>query len=120
MSPLKDVEEEIRPRPSRSTHHLDPYETDRAIVELRENLEHETDRRYVLTDSMRKHRKDGEADRTRDRADYALAQLQVERDVRCLGDELAKARQEISQLNGEVSSLRDQTDRLEHEHKNLM
>ena len=120
MSPLKDVEEEIRPRPSRSTHHLDPYETDRAIVELREDLEHETDRRYVLTDSMRKHRKDGEADRTRDRDDYALAKLQVERDVRSFVVDLATACKEISQLNGEVSSLRDQTDRLEHEHKNLM
>ena len=51
---------------------------------------------------MRKYRKDREADRTRDRADYALAQLQVERDVRSLVDELATSRKEISQLNKEV------------------
>ena len=68
---------------------------------------------------MRKHRKNREADRTKDRADYALAQLQVKRDVRSLGEELATARQEISLLNGEVSSLRDQTDRLERERKIL-
>ena len=93
---------------------------DRAIVELREDLEHERGRRYALTDLVRKHRKYHEADRAKNRADYDLAQLQVDRDVRCLGDELAKARQEISQLNGAVSSLRDQTDRLERERKNLM
>ena len=120
MSPPKDVEEEEKPPPSRSTHHLDPYKMDRAIVELRKDLRHERDRRCDLTDSVHKHRKDREADRTMDRADYALAQLQVERDVRSLGDELASARQETSQVNGDVSSLRDQTDRLERERKNLM
>ena len=41
VSPPKDVEEEERPPPSRSTHHLDSHEMDRAIVELREDLEHE-------------------------------------------------------------------------------
>ena len=120
VSPPKDVEEEERPPPSRSTHHLYPYEMDRAIVELREDLEHERDRRFALTDSVRKHRKDREADSKRDRADYALAQLQVKSDVRSLVDELAIARKEISQLNGEVYSLRDQTDRLARECKNLM
>ena len=120
VSPPKDVEEEENPPPSRSTHHLDPHEMDRLIVESREDLEHERDRRYALTDLVRKHRKNREADRTKDRADYALVQLQVERDVRSLGDELATARQEITRLNGEVSSLRDQTDRLERERKNLM
>ena len=93
---------------------------DRAIVELREDLEHETDRRYALTDSVRKHRKDRDADCMRYRAYYALAQLQVERDVCSLVDELATTRKEISQLNGEVASLRDQADRLERERKNLM
>ena len=38
---------------------------DRAIVELREDFEHERDGRYALTDSMRKNHKD--------RADYILA-----------------------------------------------
>uniref|UniRef100_M4BSX5 RxLR effector candidate protein n=1 Tax=Hyaloperonospora arabidopsidis (strain Emoy2) TaxID=559515 RepID=M4BSX5_HYAAE len=110
-----DVEEEERPPTSRSTHHLDPYEMGRAIVELREDLEHERDRRYALNDSVRNHRKDREADRSRDRADYILAQLQVEHDVRSLVDEQATTRKEISQCNGEVSSLLDQTDRLERE-----
>ena len=81
VSPPKNVEEEEKPPPSRSTHHLDPHEMDRAIVEMREDLERERDRRYALNDSVRKHRKDREADRAEDRADYATAQLQVERDV---------------------------------------
>ena len=68
---------------------------------------------------MRKQRKDLEAGRAKNRADYALTQLQVESDVRSLGDELATASQKISRLNGEVSSLRDQNDRLERERKIL-
>uniref|UniRef100_M4BXA5 RxLR effector candidate protein n=1 Tax=Hyaloperonospora arabidopsidis (strain Emoy2) TaxID=559515 RepID=M4BXA5_HYAAE len=72
VSPPKDVEEEENPPPSRSTHHLDPHEMDRAIVELREDLEHERDRHYALTILVRKHRKDREADRAKNRADYDL------------------------------------------------
>ena len=48
---------------------------ERSIVELNEVLEHKRDRHYALTDSVRKHRKDSEADRAKNRADYALAQL---------------------------------------------
>ena len=80
---------------------------DRAIVELREDLEHERDRSYALKDLVRMNRKDRESGRAKDRADYALAQLEVERDVRSLGGELATALQAISRLNEEVSSLRD-------------
>ena len=119
LSPPTDAEEEEKPPPSRSTHHLDLHEMGRTIVELREDMEHERDRRYALTDLVREHRMDREADRAKNRADYALAQLQVERDVRSLGDELATARQEITRLNGEVSSLRDQTDHLERERRTL-
>ena len=115
MSPPKDVDEEKKLPPSRSAHHLDPYEMDRAIVKLREDLEHERDRRYALNDSVRNYRKDREADRSKHRADYALTQFQVERDVRSLVEELSTARREISQLNGKVSSLLIQTDRLERE-----
>ena len=50
------VEEDIPP-PSRSTHDLDQHEMDRASVGLREDLKHERDRRYALTDSVRKHHK---------------------------------------------------------------
>ena len=76
---------------------------DRAIVGLCEDLEHERDRRYALTDFVRKHLKDLEADRAKDRADYATAQLQVERDVGSLVDDMATARREIFQLSGYVS-----------------
>ncbi|MCY0725409.1 hypothetical protein OVW19_26945 [Klebsiella pneumoniae] len=73
--PPKDVVEEERPPPDDSVHHLDPYEMDRAIDELRDDLKHERDRRYDLTDTVRKNRKDHEADRARDRAKFATAQL---------------------------------------------
>ena len=49
---------------------------DRAIVKSREELEHERDRRYSLTYYVRKNCNNREADR----ADYAFAQLQVEKD----------------------------------------
>ena len=120
VSPPKDVAEEERPPPDRSSHHLDHYEMDRAIVELRDDLKHKRDRRYALTDSLRKHRKEREADRTKDCAGYAVAQLQVEREVRSLFGELTTARGEIARLNGVVSDVRDQVERLERERKNLM
>ena len=56
VSPSKDVVEEGNPPPSRSNHHLDPNDMDRAIVELREDLEYERDRRYALSDTVRQHR----------------------------------------------------------------
>ena len=77
-----------------------------AIAELHKNLEHERDKRYSLTDFVLETCKYS----AKDHADYALAQLQVERDVRSLVEELVASRREISRLCGEVSSLRIQTD----------
>ena len=88
---------------SRLTCDLILHEMGRAIDLLRKDLEHERDRRYALTDSVRNHRKDREADRAKVRAYYAPAQLQVKRDVRSLVDELKTSRREISELRGEVS-----------------
>ena len=93
---------------------------DRAIVELRDDLEHERFRRYALTDSLHDYRKEHETDRAKDRAEYAVAQLQVERDVRSLFGEPTTARREIARLNGAVSDVRDQIERLERERKKLM
>ena len=93
---------------------------DRAIGELRDDLKHERDRRYALTDTVRMNRNVREAERARDRADYATAQLQVERDVRSLFGELATARGEILRLNGVISDVRDQVQQLERTRKNLM
>ena len=76
---------------------------DRAIAESREDLEQERDKRYALIHSVRKHRKDRETDRAKDRAYYALTQLRVEREVRFLVDDLYTACREITQLSGEVS-----------------
>ena len=78
---------------------------DRPIAELRDDLGHERDRRYALTDSLRTHRKDHETDRAKDRDEYAVAQLQVERDVRSPFGDLATARGEILRLNGVISDV---------------
>ena len=78
------MEEKEKPSLDRYAHHLDPYEMGRAIVELRKDLIHEKDRRSALTDTVRKHREDRDNERAKDRADHAVAQLHVERDVRFL------------------------------------
>ena len=78
------MEEKEKPPLDRYAHHIDPYEMGRAIVELRKDLNHERDRRSALTDTVRKHREDRENERAKDRADYAVAQLHVERDGRFL------------------------------------
>ena len=119
-SPPKDVVEEERPPPDDSARHLDSYEMDRAIDELRDDLKHERHRRYALTDSLQDYRKEHETEHARDRAEYATSQLQVERDVRSLSGELATSRGEILRLNGVVSDVRDQVEQLERERKNLM
>ena len=93
---------------------------DHAIDELHDDSGYDRYRRYALTESLRKNRKEREADRAKDRAEYAVAHLQVERDVRSLVGELATARGEILRLNGVISDVRDQVERLERERKNLM
>ena len=93
---------------------------DRAIAELRDDLGHERYRRHAWTDSLRKHRKYHETDRAKGRAEYAVAQLQIERDVRSLVGELATTRGEILRLNGVISDGRVQVERLERKRKNLM
>ena len=82
---------------------------------MRDDLEHERERSYALTDSLRKHRKDHETDRAKDRAEYAVAQLQVERDVRSLVGELATSRGEIIRFNGEISDVSVQVELLERD-----
>ena len=89
---------------------------DRAIVEWRDDLEHERDRCYALTDSLRKHRIDHETDRD----EYVVAWLQVERDVRSIVGELETACGEILRLKGDISDERIQVERLERERKNLL
>ena len=69
---------------------------------MREDLEHERDRSYAPTDLVLKHRKYRETERAKDRADYAVAQLQVERDVRSLVEELGTTRMEICRLHGDL------------------
>ena len=75
------------------------------MLELRDGLGHERDKCYFLTISLRKYRKDHETDHVKDRAEYAVAQVQVERDVRSLVGELETDRGEILRLNGLISDV---------------
>ena len=54
MSQAQDVGEEENPPSSPSTNLLDLHDTCDAIAELHEDLGHERDRRYALTDLVRK------------------------------------------------------------------
>ena len=90
--PPKNVEEEARPPPNLATHHVAHTRLNRAIVELCEDLEHERNRRYGRIDFVRMHRKNYGTGCAKDRAEYAVAQLQVNRDLRSLVEELVIAR----------------------------
>ena len=92
MIPPKNVEEEARPPPNLATHHVAHTRLNRAIVELCEDLEHERNRRYGRTDFVRMHRKNYGTGCAKGRAEYAVAQLQVNRDLRSLVEELVIAR----------------------------
>ena len=73
---------------------------------MSEDFKHERYRRYALIDSVRKHRKLRNNERAKDHSDHAVAQLQVERDVRSPVEELGTSRVEISRLNEEISLVR--------------
>uniref|UniRef100_A0AAV1VM19 Uncharacterized protein n=1 Tax=Peronospora matthiolae TaxID=2874970 RepID=A0AAV1VM19_9STRA len=106
-SPLMEVEEEGR----RSPHdHGDPCVPesffDRVTQGLRNDLEHERDRRLQLADTVSKHR-----------AEFAFAQLENERSLTSLRDELRVARGIVDRSRDEISALQTLVDAHHREHK---
>ena len=79
----------------------------RATCDLRRDLEHERERRRDLGD----HVIQLENDRRDARADHAVTQLENERTLRSLSDELSKARQEIVNLVHEQKRLSEAFER---------
>uniref|UniRef100_A0AAV1V0D0 Uncharacterized protein n=1 Tax=Peronospora matthiolae TaxID=2874970 RepID=A0AAV1V0D0_9STRA len=108
-SPPKEVEEEGRRSPS---YHRGACVSeslfDRVTLALRGDLEHERDRRLQLADTVLKHR-----------AEFAFAQLENERALTSLGDELRVARVDIDRSRAEITALQTLVDIHHREHKAL-
>lgn len=96
MSPQRDVVEGPNSPARLSTQILDQHKLNQTIAALRKCLKHELNRRCALNFSVGKNLKNRETDHENHRADYAFAQLRVERDFHSLVDEIGKARREIS------------------------
>uniref|UniRef100_A0AAV1TYF1 Uncharacterized protein n=1 Tax=Peronospora matthiolae TaxID=2874970 RepID=A0AAV1TYF1_9STRA len=104
-----EVEEEER----RSPHdHGDPCVPesffDRVTQGLRGDLEHERDRRLQLADAVSKHR-----------AEFAFAQLENERALTSLRDELRVSRGIVDRSRDEIAALQTLVDAHHREHKAL-
>uniref|UniRef100_A0AAV1VH44 Uncharacterized protein n=1 Tax=Peronospora matthiolae TaxID=2874970 RepID=A0AAV1VH44_9STRA len=108
-SPIKEVVEEER----RSPHdHGDPCVPesffDRVTQGLRDDLEHERDRRLQLADTVSKHRDE-----------FAFAQLENERALTSLRTELRVARGIADRSRDEIAALQTLVDAHHREHKAL-
>uniref|UniRef100_A0AAV1VCW2 Uncharacterized protein n=1 Tax=Peronospora matthiolae TaxID=2874970 RepID=A0AAV1VCW2_9STRA len=81
---------------------------DRATQGLRGDLEHERDRRLQMADTALKHR-----------AEFAFAQLENERSLTSLRDELRVARGDVERSRAEINALQTLVDAHHREHKAL-
>uniref|UniRef100_A0AAV1T6N9 Uncharacterized protein n=1 Tax=Peronospora matthiolae TaxID=2874970 RepID=A0AAV1T6N9_9STRA len=81
---------------------------DRVSLSLRGDLEHERDRRLQLADTVLKHR-----------AEFAFAQLENERSLTSLRDELRVARGIVDRSRDEIAALQTLVDAHHQEHKAL-
>uniref|UniRef100_A0AAV1UWQ4 Uncharacterized protein n=1 Tax=Peronospora matthiolae TaxID=2874970 RepID=A0AAV1UWQ4_9STRA len=81
---------------------------DRVTQGLRDDLEHERDRRLQMADTASKHR-----------AEFAFAQLENERSLTSLRDELRVAREIVDRSRDEIAALQTLVDAHHREHKAL-
>uniref|UniRef100_A0AAV1TA80 Uncharacterized protein n=1 Tax=Peronospora matthiolae TaxID=2874970 RepID=A0AAV1TA80_9STRA len=108
-SPLMEVEEEGRRSPhSRGEACFPESFFDRVTQELRNDLEHERDRRLQMADTVLKHR-----------AEFVFAQLENERALTSLRDELRVARGIVDRSRDEITALQTVVDAHHREHKAL-
>ena len=113
---MDEVEERTHP-PMDSRGQSDAVsQLDHVTCELREDLEYERGRRMDLLGNLNRLR----SDREKDREEYAFAQLANEREQRSIRDELMEARQDLSQLRGEISKLQTRAERQHRDHKYLL
>uniref|UniRef100_A0AAV1VGK1 Uncharacterized protein n=1 Tax=Peronospora matthiolae TaxID=2874970 RepID=A0AAV1VGK1_9STRA len=108
-SPLTEVEEEeIRSPHDRGDPCVPKRFFDRVTQGLRGDLEHERDRRLQMADTVSKHR-----------AEFAFAQLENERALTSLRDELRVARGIVDRSRDEIVALQTLVDAHHREHKAL-
>ena len=81
---------------------------ERVLTKLKEVVEHEHSRRHDFQTTVRRLR----TDREKDRSEFAFAQLEKEREIHFLRDELGAARRE-------TALLRDQHENLVRDYKKL-
>uniref|UniRef100_A0AAV1VHQ3 Uncharacterized protein n=1 Tax=Peronospora matthiolae TaxID=2874970 RepID=A0AAV1VHQ3_9STRA len=104
-----EVEEEGRRSPHNRGEACVPQSFfDRGTQGLRDDLEHERDRRLQLADTVLKHR-----------AEFAFAQLENERALTSLRDELRVARGIVDRYRDEITALQTLGDAHHREHKAL-
>uniref|UniRef100_A0AAV1U0S6 Uncharacterized protein n=1 Tax=Peronospora matthiolae TaxID=2874970 RepID=A0AAV1U0S6_9STRA len=105
-SPLMEVEEEERRSPHDHVDRCVPESFfDRVMQGLRDDLEHERNRRLQMADTASKHR-----------AEFAFAQLENERALTSLRDELRVARGIVDRSRDEVAALQTLVDAHHREH----
>uniref|UniRef100_A0AAV1VHG4 Uncharacterized protein n=1 Tax=Peronospora matthiolae TaxID=2874970 RepID=A0AAV1VHG4_9STRA len=108
-SPLMEVEEEERRSPHDHVDRCVPESFfDRVTQGLRDDLEHERNRRLQMVDTASKHR-----------AEFAFAQLENERSLTSLRDELRVARGIVDRSRAEITALQTLVDAHHQEHKAL-
>uniref|UniRef100_A0AAV1TSW9 Uncharacterized protein n=1 Tax=Peronospora matthiolae TaxID=2874970 RepID=A0AAV1TSW9_9STRA len=108
-SPLMEVEEEERRSPNYRGGACVPESFFDCVTQgLRDDLEHERDRRLQLVDTVLKHR-----------AEFAFAHLENERALTSLRDELRVDRVGIDRSRAEITALQTLVDIHHREHKAL-
>uniref|UniRef100_A0AAV1TTP6 Uncharacterized protein n=1 Tax=Peronospora matthiolae TaxID=2874970 RepID=A0AAV1TTP6_9STRA len=108
-SPLMEVEEEKRRSPHDHVDRCVPESFfDRVTQGLCDDLEHERNRRLQMADTALKHR-----------AEFAFAQLENERSLTSLRDELRVARGIVYRSRDEIAALQTLVDAHHREHKAL-
>uniref|UniRef100_A0AAV1TW94 Uncharacterized protein n=1 Tax=Peronospora matthiolae TaxID=2874970 RepID=A0AAV1TW94_9STRA len=108
-SPLMEVEEEERRSPHDHVDRCVPESFfDRVTQGLRDDLEHERNRRLQMADTASKHR-----------AEFAFAQLENERSLTSLRDDLRAARGIVDLSRDEIAALQTLVDAHHREHKAL-
>uniref|UniRef100_A0AAV1TLA4 Uncharacterized protein n=1 Tax=Peronospora matthiolae TaxID=2874970 RepID=A0AAV1TLA4_9STRA len=108
-SPLMEVDEEGRRSPhDRGDACVPESFFDRVTQGLRGDLEHERDKRLQMADAVLKHR-----------AEFVFAQLENERSLTSLRDELRVARGIVDRSRDEITALQTLVDAHHREHKAL-
>uniref|UniRef100_A0AAV1V494 Uncharacterized protein n=1 Tax=Peronospora matthiolae TaxID=2874970 RepID=A0AAV1V494_9STRA len=108
-SPPMEVEEERKRSPhDREGACVSQSLFDRVTLALRGDLEHERDRRLQMADTVSKHQ-----------AEFAFAQLENERSLTSLRDELRVARGIVDRSRDEIAALQTLVDAHHREHKAL-